>query len=282
MDPSNKYALQLAAAKEAALKAGHVIRTSRDRAKATVKSGVDLVTEVDKEVEKLVTGLLKDKFPTDIIIGEEDQSENSSGSQGEKIPTQHACWCIDPIDGTTNFVHNYPCFCVSIGYCEGGIPRVGVIYNPSSDCLYEAAERGGAYLNGEKISVDSATGVADCLLVNNVGHHREVEFVDESADRVRKWLRAGLRGYRASGSAAQNMAHVASGQVSCYYEHGYGGPWDVAAGLILVKEAGGVARNGSDGSDFVLSFGRGSICCGNSKVVEDVLKEAGWPKVKFT
>lgn len=97
MDPAaNKYARQLAVAKEAALKAGEVIRSSRDRAQATVKSGVDLVTEVDTEVEKLVTGMLKEKFPSDLIIGEEDQAKNASGSQGEKIPDGNA-WCIDPM-----------------------------------------------------------------------------------------------------------------------------------------------------------------------------------------
>jgi len=138
-------------------------------------------------------------------------------------------------------------------------------------------------LNGKKkISVDSATGVGDCLLVNNIGHHRETDFVDESADRIRRWLRAGLRGYRSSGSAAINMAHVASGIVSSYYEHGYGGPWDVCAGLVLVHEAGGVAKTASDGSEFVLTYGRGSICCGNAQVVDDVMKVAGTPKVNFT
>lgn len=185
-------------------------------------------------------------------------------------------------DGTTNFVHNYPFHCISIGYCEGSIPRVGVIYIPSSDSLYEACDGEGAYLNGKKISVDAATGVGDCLLVNNIGHHRENDFVDESADRLRKWLRAGLRGYRSSGSAAINMAHVASGIVSSYYEHGYGGPWDVCAGLVLVQEAGGVAKTASDGSDFVLSYGRGSICCGNLQVVDSIIRVAGTPKVQFT
>ena len=279
---TSKYSAQHAAAREIALKAGDVIRNSRDRApQAKVKSGVDLVTEVDQEVERIVTEYIRSQFPSDLIIGEEDQAENASGAQGDRIPADGNAWCIDPIDGTTNFVHNYPFFCVSIGYSVGDVPKVGVIYIPSSDSLYEAVDGCGAYLNGAKLSVDSATGVADALLVNNIGHHRENEFVDESAERVRKWLRAGLRGYRSSGSAAINMAHVASGVVSCYYEHGYGGPWDVCAGLVLVKEAGGTAKNATDGSDFVLSFGRGSICTGNANVVDDVIKVAGKPTVDF-
>ena len=160
---ASKYSAQHAAAREIALKAGDVIRNSRDRAQAKVKSGVDLVTEVDQEVERIVTEHIRSVFPSDRIIGEEDQAENASGAQGDRILDGNA-WCIDPIDGTTNFVHNYPFFCVSIGFCVDGVPKVGVIYIPSSDSLYEAIDGCGAYLNGAKLSVDSASGVGDALL----------------------------------------------------------------------------------------------------------------------
>ena len=142
----------------------------------------------------------------------------------------------------------------------------------------------GTLLNGQPVRIDSvATSIEDCLLVNNIGHYRHPEFVDESAERVRKWLRAGLRGYRASGSAAQNLAHVASGQVSCYYEHGYGGPWDVCAGMVLVREAGGVVWDAREsGNDLQMHFGKGSVCAGGKKVVEDVLRVAGKPTFTFT
>jgi inositol-phosphate phosphatase/L-galactose 1-phosphate phosphatase len=194
-------------------------------------------------------------------------------------------YSVDPIDGTTNFVHNYPFVAVSIGYIHDSIPRVGVVYNPYTDSLYEAAEGSGVgtLLNGQPVRIDSvATSIEDCLLVNNIGHYRHPEFVDESAERVRKWLRAGLRGYRASGSAAQNLAHVASGQVSCYYEHGYGGPWDVCAGMVLVREAGGVVWDATESSSLQLHFGKGSVCAGGKRVVEDVLRVAGKPTFTFT
>ena len=169
---------------------------------------------------------------------------------------------------------------------NGCVPRVGVVYNPFTDCLYEAAEGSGlgTLLNGQSVRVDSvATSVEDCLLVNNIGHCRIDDFVDESTDRVNKWLRAGLRGYRSSGSAAQNLAHVASGQVSCYYEHGYGGPWDVCAGIVLVKEAGGVVWDArEEGTDLQMRFGKGSVCAGGKKVVEDVLRVAGKPMITFS
>lgn len=201
---------------------------------------------------------------------------------------------VDPIDGTTNFVHNYPFVAVSIGFMNNAIPRVGVVYNPFTNSLYEAAQGSGhgTLLNDKPVRIDNvATSITDCLLVNNIGHYRYDDFVDESAERVKKWLRAGLRGYRASGSAAQNLAHVASGQVSCYYEHGYGGPWDVCAGMVLVREAGGVVydarevsseQNGGGGKDLQMTFGKGSVCAGGKKVVEDILRVAGKPMFTFS
>lgn len=137
-------------------------------------------------------------------------------------------------------------------------------------------------MNGNPVRIDTdAESIEDCLLVNNIGHLRNDEFIEDSTKRVQKWLKAGLRGYRASGSAAQNLAHVASGQVSCYYEHGYGGPWDVAAGIILVKEAGGVVWDARHGEDLKLKFGKGSVCAGSEKIVTDVLSIAGKPKFEL-
>eukprot|EP00804_Cyclotella_cryptica_P030333 CCRYP_011876-RA/>CCRYP_011876-RA protein AED:0.22 eAED:0.22 QI:366/1/1/1/0.5/0.33/3/148/213 len=186
----------------------------------------------------------------------------------------------DPIDGTTNFVHNYPFVAVSIGFIHNSVPRVGVVYNPFTNCLYEAAEGSGTLMNGKPVRIDTdATSIKDCLLVNNIGHLRNDDFIEESSERIQKWLKAGLRGFRASGSAAQNLAHVASGQVSCYFEHGFGGPWDVAAGTVLVREAGGVVWDArGDCDDLKMTFGKGSVCAGSRQVVEDVLKIAGKPK----
>lgn len=219
---TTSYQPQLELAKAAALEAGKIISSyckvdsTADRSSKLVDikaNPVDLVTEVDKRVEVLITKLIRKAFPDDVIIGEEDQADSPNGGQDDPFPTDR-CWCVDPIDGTTNFVHNYPFVAVSIGYMDRGVPRVGVIYNPITESMYEASEGKGAYLNGKKISIDSdASSVKDCLLVNNIGHYRHEDFVDESAERVKKWLKAGLRGYRASGSAAQNLAHVATGKM---------------------------------------------------------------------
>ena len=303
------------ASQSAALKAGEIIVSyssvgrSSNSARVDVKSGVDLVTEADTRVEKVVISMIRDAFPDDVIVGEEDQAETPLGRPGEEFPSDRNIWCIDPIDGvssrgfhwgerlppskltepsqTTNFVHSYPFSAVSIGYMSEGEPRVGVVYNPFTESMYEAAQGSGlgTLLNGEPVRVDGmATSVQDCLLVNNVGHIRSVDFVDESTQRINRWLRAGLRGYRSSGSAAQNMAHVATGQVSCYYEHGFGGPWDVCAGIVLVKEAGGVVLDARhvDGVDLKMNFGKGSVCAGSRKVCEDVLRVAGEPQFKLS
>lgn len=288
------YQAQLELAISAARKAGEIIRSysssnggrSNNSAAVCIKSGVDLVTEADTHVERVVTAMIREKFPEDVIVGEEDQAGSPQGIQGEAFPTKGSIWCIDPIDGTTNFVHNYPFVAVSIGYINDSIPRVGVVYNPFTDALYEAAEGSGVgtLLNGQPVRVDSeASSVKDCLLVNNIGHYRFDDFVDESTERVKSWLRAGLRGYRASGSAAQNLAHVASGQVSCYYEHGYGGPWDVCAGMVLVREAGGVVWDARENAtDLQMCFGKGSVCAGGKEVVKDVLRVAGKPAFTFS
>ena len=325
VDLSPCYQAELELAKSAARKAGEIIRNystnnsgrSNNSAVVCVKSGVDLVTEADTHVELVITSMIKEAFPDDTIIGEEDQAMKSNGSSSSteqrsnlKVPQQYdtfpantRIWCIDPIDGTTNFVHNYPFVAVSIGFVTNGVPCVGVVYNPFTDCMYEAATGCGTLLNGNRVTIDRvATSIQDCLLVNNIGHCRDINFINESTDRVNKWLRAGLRGYRSSGSAAQNLAHVASGQVSCYYEHGYGGPWDVCAGIVLVQEAGGVVWDasiavGQESSDdeghdhhsddgermnLRMHFGKGSVCAGERKVVEDVLRVAGKPTVTFS
>jgi len=215
--------------------------------------------------------------------------DNSKASfvVGQPIPKERPVWLIDPVDGTTNFVHGHPLVAVSIGYCVRGIPAVGVIFNPFLDELYYAQQGCGAYCNDTPLSVDSkATGLGDCLLVNNIGHTRSTAFVTESTQRIASWLQHGLRGYRSSGCAAMNMAHVAAGRVSAFYEHGYGGPWDVAAGLVLVKEAGGcvleAAADVDAPPDHRLVIGKGSICAaGTFELAKGIIQTAGIPSVKF-
>ena len=305
-----KYGFQLSVAIEAARLGGNIIKNKQNKMKLDVSTKVndaDLVTEVDKEVEQVITRFIRQHFPCDLIIGEEEFSSTSISSDNNqikkksnthddqnKIPSNKNVWCIDPIDGTTNFVHNFPMVNVSIGYCAAVTeemsastkrscqPTVGVIFNPFLNEMYHAERGHGAYCNGKPIHVDHTSNkLSNCLLINNIGHTRRLDFIEESTKRVSKWLQAGLRGFRSTGSAAQNMAYVACGKVSCFYEHGFGGPWDVCAGIVLIQEAGGVVKDAVSSDDLILCNGKGSVCCGNAKIVKEVLKVAGVPQVKF-
>ncbi len=180
-------------------------------------------------------------------------------------------WIIDPLDGTTNFVHGCPLVTVAIGLAIGGQVVLGVIYNPLLDEMASAVRGHGATLNGRPIHVASAAAVTDALVVNNFGASRNPAVNERNTNRLLALLQQNVRGLRNTGSAAQNMLDVACGRLDSYYEDGFGGPWDVAAGKIIVEEAGGVCRMVT-GEDFVLQAGKGQILCGNADVVKDIAR----------
>ena len=158
---------------------------------------------------------------------------------------------------------------VSIGLAVGGELVLGVIYNPLMDELCCALRGCGATLNGHPVRVGTAMGVGSAVVCNNFGASREPAVNALCTARLHALLQRSVRGLRNSGSAAQNMMHVACGRLDAYFEEGFGGPWDVAAGKIIVEEAGGVCRM-VRGDAFTLMAGKGQILCGNVAVVEDV------------
>jgi fructose-1,6-bisphosphatase/inositol monophosphatase family enzyme len=160
---------------------------------------------------------------------------------------------------------------VSIGLAVAGELVVGVIYNPLMDELCSAARGRGTHLNGRRVRVGSAAGVTSALICNNMGASRSPGFNALTCRRLEALLQENVRGLRNSGSAAQNMMHVACGRLDAYFEQGFGGPWDVAAGKVIVEEAGGVLRSWS-GDDFVLRAGKGDVLCGNRAVVQDIAR----------
>ena len=171
----------------------------------------------------------------------------------------------------TNFVHGYPLVTVSIGLLVDRKPVLGVVYNPIMDELCSAVSGRGTHLNGRRVHVGSATGVTSALVCNNMGASRSPAVNEQCCARLLALLQANIRGLRNSGSAAQNMMHVACGRLDAYYEDGFGGPWDVAAGIVLVEEAGGIIRDHL-GQPFVLKAGKGQVLCGNAAVVNDVAR----------
>ncbi|XP_023191816.1 inositol monophosphatase 1-like isoform X2 [Xiphophorus maculatus] len=227
-----------------ARKAGEVVREalSDDRKVMTKSSAVDLVTQTDQKVEKLIIQSVKEKFPQHRFIGEE------SVAAGEpSILTDDPTWIIDPIDGTTNFVHAFPFVAISIGFTINKRVEVGVVYSCLEDKMFTARRGGGAFCNGEPLQVSDQTDVHRSIIATEFGSNRDPEVVDKIFSSLRNILSLPVHGVRGAGTAAVNLSLVASGCVEAYYEMGMH-VWDIAAGSLLVLEAGGIVMD-VDGGD---------------------------------
>jgi myo-inositol-1(or 4)-monophosphatase len=218
----------LEAAVETAMEAGGLLLAEFDRpAKISYKGEVDLVTQADRRSEQAIVARLRSFFPKHAIVAEE-----GGGQEGDS-PYR---WIVDPLDGTTNFAHGYPCFAVSIGLEEAGELVVGAIYQPVTKELFTTARGEGAYLNEKRIQVSSidhlstsllATGFPSAKRARNPNIHYYWDFTLRS------------HGVRRDGSAALDLASVACGRFDGFWEFGLHS-WDTAAGVLLVREAGGV------------------------------------------
>jgi myo-inositol-1(or 4)-monophosphatase len=207
---------------------------------AEIKTENNLVTYVDKESEARFVDGLKKLLPNAGFIAEEGTGEpHPSGLN----------WVIDPLDGTTNFVHKVPIWCTSVGLCNGPTPVLGVIYNPNGkpEC-YEAYTGGGARLNGEPIQVSGIKTLDKSLLVTGFPYDdfgREHQYLQLLRDFTHR-----TRGMRRLGSAALDLAWTACGRFEAFYEYGLN-PWDVAAGIVIVNEAGGQCSEFNGGQNAV-------------------------------
>jgi len=203
----------------------------------TFKGDVDIVTETDEAVETLITNSILERYPTHQIIAEEAVSK---GLLKEEL-TDEPTWIIDPIDGTTNFVHKFPFSCISIGFAMNKEIVVGVVYNPMIDDLFTAIKGEGAFRNGNRISVSTNDNLMHCLVSTGFPYARDDNTLDVTFSITRRVLKC-VRDIRRSGSAVLDMCYVAAGVFDIYYERGVRA-WDVAAGYLIVKEAGGDVRN---------------------------------------
>jgi myo-inositol-1(or 4)-monophosphatase len=195
---------------------------------STKSADVDLVTEVDRACEDLVVAGIEAARPADAILGEEGGLRERPGSSWR--------WVIDPLDGTTNFAHAYPCFCVSIGVEREGEAVVGVVYNPVLDELFHAVTGGGAFRNGESIRPTPTTALSRSLVATGFAYDRRRAARDNLGELACFLERA--RAIRRDGSAALDLCAVACGRLDGYWEFKLS-PWDVAAGGLIVREAGG-------------------------------------------
>jgi myo-inositol-1(or 4)-monophosphatase len=214
--------LELAA--RAAREAGALLR--QRPAAVSHKGAVDLVTQIDLASEETLRAIFARETPEIPVLAEE-----GGGADGARTR-----WIIDPLDGTTNFVHGFPFYCVSIGLEVEGELEVGVIYDPVRDRCYQARRGGGAFVNDERLSVSAAETLGASLVASGFAYDRR-ERPDDYLAFVRAFLVA-ARGFRRCGSAAMDLAMVASGQLDGYWEFNLNA-WDVAAGALLVREAGG-------------------------------------------
>lgn len=216
---------------EAAKTAGRFLKQNLGKARDIQrKEGQErnLVTEIDKGSEKLIIEIIKSHFPTHDILAEE-----SARKQGGKSDYR---WIIDPLDGTTNFTHGFPVFCVSIGLQHREDLQLGVIYDPNLDELFTAEKGGGAYLNGKKIAVSRNNALTESLLVTGFPYNI-VENPNHAVEHFVNFLMK-AQAVRRMGSAAIDLAYVAAGRYEGFWEVALN-PWDMAAGVVLVTEAGG-------------------------------------------
>ncbi|XP_020591976.1 inositol monophosphatase 3-like [Phalaenopsis equestris] len=258
---ADKYTLAefLDVAVDAAKNAGEVIRRGFYQTKHVEHKGlVDLVTETDKECEELIFSHIKKHFPTHKFIGEE-----TSAVLGTSELTDDPTWIVDPLDGTTNFVHGFPFVCVSIGLTINKVLILGVVYNPIIDELFTGIRGHGAFLNGNPIKASSQTELLKSLLATEVGTTRDKPTVDATTNRINSLLFK-VRSLRMDGSCALNLCSVACGRIDIFYELGFGGPWDVAGGAIILQEAGGLIFD-PHGGDFDIMSRRVAASNGHLK-----------------
>ena len=231
----------LATATEIVLRAGEIQMARRDSGFRVEKKGtIDLVTEVDLECERMCRTVIAERFPGHDILAEE-----LSSGPGEVARTSHR-WVFDPLDGTTNYAHGLPIFCSSLALEIDGRREVGAVYDPTRRELFTAERGRGAYLNGTPLRISDTSALLDALLVTGFPydvHKHRAELVGLFGAFLGK-----ARAVRRLGSAALDLCYVAAGRFESFWEQ-HLKPWDVAAGALIVTEAGGRVT-GMDGSPF--------------------------------
>jgi myo-inositol-1(or 4)-monophosphatase len=231
----NKYSDELRAAKEAAQKARHILLNHFGRlTQVSEKFQAGLVSEADRAAERAIQTHLADCCPQHQFLGEEGAFEKPT----DQVETGlgQSLWVVDPLDGTTNYVHNFPIFCVSIGLVVNRVPVVGVIDVPCLNDTYWAVKGQGAFKNGQPIKVSNAQNMKRCLAATGFNVEKPENF-DEQL-KIFANIARNTRGVRRPGAAAFDLCMVASGVFDFFWEK-YLSPWDVAAGQVLVEEAGG-------------------------------------------
>ncbi|MFC4777967.1 inositol monophosphatase family protein [Paenibacillus sp. GCM10023252] len=252
-----------------AAKAGEWIKTKLGNyASLDIKySSHDLVTEVDKGSEKLIRSLVLTHFPTHSFLGEEGVEPGPEASVQALADVREAeyLWIVDPIDGTTNFVHGFPFFCVSIALAYKGEVIVGVVYDPMKDELFVAEKGKGAYVHGKRMQVSGEETLRGSLVATGfpADHHYALPMNLKGVAAIAPQV----RNLRVAGSAALHMAYVAAGRLSGFWEIGLNS-WDLAAGALLIAESGGVV---TDTSGEPYHLGVRNVVASNGKLQDELI-----------
>ena len=244
---------------KAARRAGNLIHRAADNIDhltVTKKSNADYVSEVDKAAERTIIQTILDVYPTHAILAEE------SGAQGES----EYLWIIDPLDGTTNFLHGFPQYAVSIALQHNGVLTQAVVYDPTRNDLFTATRGRGAFLNDRRIRVSKRAELADSLIGTGFPYTKFTH-MDAYMAILRDMMQK-TAGLRRPGSAALDLAYTAAGRYDGFYETGLK-PWDIAAGCLLITEAGGLVGD-LEGNDSYLRSGH--LCAGNPKIFAQMLQ----------
>ena len=259
---NNNYSPQLNIAINAALAAGKVIMkyySRLDNLKVQTKGYNDYVSEADQESEKIIISALQKAYPSYKVTAEESGS-NAIESEYE--------WFIDPIDGTTNFIHGLPQFAVSIGLCKNRVPILGVIYDPFKNELFTAEAGKGALLNDKKIRVSNLKSIKSAVFGTGIPW-RKKDSGGAYIETLRTLMDAKCGSIRRLGSAALDMAYVACGRLDGYWEWNLK-PYDIAAGTIIVTEAGGHVSDAKNTGDF---FENGNVIAANINLHQAIIKQ---------
>jgi myo-inositol-1(or 4)-monophosphatase len=237
----------LATAIDVVLRAGELQQQpTRGSLNVRKKGAIDLVTEVDLAVETMFRDLIRERFPDHAILAEEFGAAPGAGEGGVAADGHRYCWIFDPLDGTTNFAHGVPLYCSSLALEIDGRVEVAAVYDPSRKELFTAERRLGAFLNGERLSVSAAGQVNESLLVTGFPYDIRTD-AGEILGLFGEFIMRS-RAVRRLGSAALDLCWVAAGRFEGFWEQRLH-PWDIAAGALLVEEAGGRVT-GMDGSRF--------------------------------
>jgi len=229
-----------------------------EKLQVSVKGPGDFVTASDKKVEKILIEELQKARPSYSILSEEVGQINND---------QSFKWIIDPIDGTANFLHGIPHFAISVGLEHDKEIICGIIYDPIKDEMFVAEKGNGSYLNNQRIRVSARSKIKECVVFTN-GPKHESKYREVILDEYKKFSNNVFIPIRKSGSAALDLAYVAAGRCDGFWQRDLN-YWDIAAGLILVKEAGGFVTDFEGENEYIKNK---TILAGNSRINEEMMK----------